>query len=150
MEWKNGLLLCEKKALVEIAKHVLGTANRLPEDAAMHVEGCGYIVVGAEPSHCQGVDEIDPADIDAGVRPYLGSGGPRWGMQYVKPQTESGSVLVITVEPPRRGDRIFTLQKKYGKYLRGAVFVRRPGRTIQAEPGDIRALEDRYAATKDL
>jgi hypothetical protein len=31
-------------------------------------------------------------------------------------------------------------------YLLGTVFVRRPGRTIQAEPGDIRALEDRFAA----
>jgi hypothetical protein len=50
---------------------------------------------------------------------------------------------VITVGPPAPGDRIRTLQKDFGSYLAGAVFVRRPGRTIQAQ--HIRALEDRYA-----
>jgi hypothetical protein len=33
--------------------------------------------------------------------------------------------------------------KEYGKYRAGAIFVRHPGRTDQAEPGDIRMLEDR-------
>ena len=146
VEWKNGLLLRDKEARVEIARHILGMANRRPEEAARHTEGCGYVVVGAEPGCCGGVVETDPADLDAGIQPYLGSDGPRWGMQYVLSQTNS--VLVITVEPPRRGDRIFTLQKEYRKYAAGMVFVRRPGRTIQAQPGDIRALEDRYAAVE--
>lgn len=147
VEWKNGaLMLGQKAAYFAIARHILGMANRLPEDAMRHAEGCGYIVVGAEPGQCQGVTEIDPADLDAGIRPYLGSEGPRWSAQYVKPQPHGGSVLVVTIEPPRRGDPIFTLQKEYDKYLAGVIFVRRPGRTDQAGPGDVRSLTDRYAA----
>jgi hypothetical protein len=147
IEWKNGFSLRDKRARVEIARHILGMANRLPEDAARHAEGCGYIVIGAEPQRCGGVEEVDPADLDAGLRPYLGSDGPRWGLQYVTPNTPGDSVLVITVEPPRRGDRSSTLQREYDSYRAGTIYIRRSGRTIQAEPGDVRALEDRYAAT---
>lgn len=147
VEWKNGaLMLGQKAAYFAIARHALGMANRLPGNAALHAEGCGYIVVGAEPGQYQGVTEVDPADLDAGIRPYLGSDGPRWSAQYVKPQPHGGSVLVVTVEPPRRGDPLFTLRKEYDKYLAGAIFVRRPGRTDQAGPGDVQNLADRYAA----
>jgi hypothetical protein len=46
---------------------------------------------------------------------------------------------------------IFTLDKQFARrdgkiYPAGTVFVRRPGRTVQAEPGDIRALAERFAA----
>jgi hypothetical protein len=54
-------------------------------------------------------------------------------------------VLVITVEPPAAGDRIRTLQREFQPYLAGAIFVRRQGRTVPALPGDIQALEDRFA-----
>jgi len=149
LEWKNGLVLTDKEVRVHIARHILGMANRAVEEAARHAEGCGYIVIGAEPGHCGGVTEIDPADLDAGLRPYLGSDGPRWSAQYLKSQ--GNSVLVFTVEPPRRGDRAFTLQKAYHNnqtnYHAGMTFVRRQGRTIPAEPGDIRALEDRFLAS---
>lgn len=84
VEWKNSaLMLGQKAACFAIARHTLGMAN------------------GAEPGQCQGVTEVDPADLDAGIRPYLGSDGPRWSAQYVKPQLHGGSVLVVTVE--RRG-----------------------------------------------
>ena len=36
-------------------------------------------------------------------------------------------------------------RKYFASYLAGALFVRRPCRTIQAQPGDIRVLEDRFA-----
>ena len=58
-------------------------------------------------------------------------------------------------EPPQEGDHIFTLQKEFavttaagaGKtYQAGTVFVRHLARTDVAAPGDIRALEERYAA----
>jgi hypothetical protein len=114
VEWKNGLVLREKGTRVEITRRILGMANRPPEEAARHAGGCGYIVIGAEPGFCGGVNEIDPADLDAGLRPYLGSDGPRWSPQYVKVQGKS--VLVITVDPPRRGDRSSTLQREYERF----------------------------------
>src|SRR6266851_1944205 len=64
-------------------------------------------------------------------------------------------VLVVTVAPPQPGQRAFTLRKDLTVttpggsskgYPAGTIFVRYPGRTEIAGPGDIRALEDRYAA----
>ncbi len=144
VEWKSGLLLRDKENACQVARHILGMANRLPLAAATHAEGCGYVVVGAEPGRCAGVTEIDPADLGGVIQPYLGPDGPGWGAQYVRHQ--GCSVLVVTVEPPRHGDRMFSLHKEFGKYTAGMVFVRYPGRTVQAGPADIRALEDRYAA----
>lgn len=144
VEWKNGLDLSQNDTQGTIARHVLGMANRRPEDAARCAGGCGYVIVGAEPGSCAGVTEIDPAVLDQGIHPFLGPEGPGWGAQYV--HSHGMSVLVVTVEPPQPGDRIFTLQKEFLRYLAGAVFVRRPGRTVQAGPGDMRVLEDRYAA----
>lgn len=54
-------------------------------------------------------------------------------------------MLVITVEPPAAGDRIRTLQREFQSYQVGAIFVRRQGRTVPALPGDVMALEDRFA-----
>ncbi len=62
---------------------------------------------------------------------------------------------MVTVAPPQPGQRAFTLRKDLTVttpgasskgYPAGTIFVRYPGRTEIAEPGDIRALEDRYAA----
>lgn len=118
-------------------------ANRSCAEAQRHAAGCGYIVVGAEPGAVSGVAEVDPAVLDQGIQAYLGSDGPAWGMNYIR--KDASSVLVITVEPPAPGDRIRTLHRDFASYLAGTAFVRRPGRTIQAQPGDIRALEDRFA-----
>jgi hypothetical protein len=143
IEWKTAVDLGQKEGQGLLARHILGMANRSCADAQRHCAGCGYLVIGAEPGAATGVMEVDPAVLDQGVQAYLGTGGPAWGMSYV--QKDAVSVLVITVEPPAAGDRIRTLQKDFSSYQAGAVFVRRPGRTIQAQPGDIRALEDRYA-----
>jgi hypothetical protein len=75
---------------------------------------------------------------------YLGAEGPGWAAQYVN--RDGASVLVVSVEPPHSGDRIFTLRKEFARYRAGTVFVRRQGSTVQAGPDDIRALEDRFAA----
>ena len=144
IEWKSGLDLRGKETQGTLARHILGMANRRPEHAARYAAGCGYIIVGAEPGRCAGVAEVDPAVLSQGMHPYLGAEGPGWAAQYVN--RDGVSVLVVSVEPPRPGDRIFTLRKEFPKYLAGTVFVRRQGGTGQAGPDDIRALEDRFAA----
>jgi hypothetical protein len=144
IEWKAGLILANKDSVVQLARHILGMANRKVSEAARFAEGCGYIIVGAEPGNCDGITGIDPADLDSKIVTYTGADGPSWSPQYVPCQ--GVQVLVITVEPPRWGQRPFTLRKAYEGYNAGAIFVRRPGRTILAEPADIQALVDRYAA----
>jgi hypothetical protein len=144
IEWKSGLDLGEKGTQGTIARHILGMANRRPEHAARYAAGCGYIIVGAEPGRCAGVAEVDPAVLSQGVHPYVGAEGPGSAAHYVN--RDGASVLVVSVEPPRSGDRICTLRKEFPRYLAGTVFVRRQGSTGQAGPDDIRALEDRFAA----
>lgn len=147
IEWKSVLNLSTKADQGTLARHVLGMSNRKPAEAARYAGGCGYIVVGIEPTSCHGVTEVDPAALSQGIDPYLGQEAPSWSMSYV--QYSGKKILVITVEPPQPGMRAFTLQKEISRpdggtaYRAGAIFVRRQGRTIQAEPGDIRALEDR-------
>lgn len=136
-------VLGRKETQVTIARHILGMANRRVADALRQAGGCGYIVIGAEPGSVTGVAETDPADLSQWIQVYLGSAGPSWSASYI-PVT-GASVLVVTVEPPAAGDRIRTLQREFQSYLAGAIFVRRQGRTVPALPGDVMALEDRYA-----
>jgi len=142
IEWKAGRVLANKDSTVQLSRHILGMANRKVSEAARFAEGCGYVIVGAEPGRCDGVTAIDPADLDSKIITYTGADGPSWSPQYVP--CHGVQVLVITVEPPRPGQRPFTLRKAYQGYHLGAIFVRRPGRTILAEPADIQALVDRY------
>jgi hypothetical protein len=149
IEWKCSGDLSDKSTQGTIARHILGMANRRPEQAALRAQGCGYLVFGAEPGSVPGVTPVDPSQLDQGVQPYLGPDGPAWSPQYV--QEAGATVLVITAERPEPGHRIFTLEKEFTRSgeracLAGTVFVRRPGRTLQAGPGDIRALAERFAA----
>lgn len=143
LEWKSGMDLGRRETQVTIARHILGMANRRVADSLRQAGGCGYIVIGAEPGSLTGVAEVDPADLSQAVQVYLGSAGPSWSPSYIA--VAGASVLVITVEPPAAGDRIRTLQREFQSYLAGAIFVRRQGRTVPALPGDVMALEDRYA-----
>lgn len=109
IEWKDGLVLSNKDGIVQLARHILGMANRKVGEAARFAEGCGYVIVGAEPGKCGGVAGIDPADLDSKITTYTGADGPSWSPQYVP--CRGVQVLVITVESPRWGQRPFTLRK---------------------------------------
>lgn len=148
IEWKSALDLGIKSVQGMLARHILGMANRQPDAAAAHMQGCGYIVVGAEPGSAAGVRPIDPAQLSQGILAYAGSDGPAWSPQYV--EAAGVQVLIVVVEPPQPGHRTFTLRREFTSgsttYRAGTVFVRQPGKTEIAGPDDIRALEDRYAA----
>lgn len=153
IEWKIAGDLSKGPTQGIIARHILGLANRLPERAALHAGGWGYLIMGAQPGSAPGITKVDPASLGQGVQSWLGTEGPAWWPYY---DEEQGiSVLVVTVAPPEPGQRIFTLRKDLTVttpgggskgYPAGTIFVRHPGRTEIAGPGDIRALEDRYAA----
>jgi hypothetical protein len=134
VEWKSTVDLREKRWMAEIARHVLRFANRDPERAQRAAEGFGYLLLGVEPGNLCGVSPIDSAQLESGTSPYLGRDGPQMSTEYV--ELEGTPVLVITVRPPRAGDRIFSLEKAFQQdepggihvhYPNGAVFVRREG-----------------------
>jgi hypothetical protein len=145
VEWKSNLDLTTKEGCFPIARTVLGMANRLTERASLTCEGLGYVVVGAQPGALEGVASVDPAHLDQLIDPYLGGAdGPRWTPTYVA--TDGETVLVVTVEASRAGDPIFTLRKEFDRYLSGAVFVRKHGRTVQADAADMDGLQRRLIA----
>jgi hypothetical protein len=155
LEWKIAGDLSATATQGTIARHILGMANRMPHSAAVHAGGCGYLIMGVEPGNMPGIVRVDHAVLVRGVQPYLGADGPVWSHHYDE-DGQGVSVLVVTVEPPQDGQRAFTLRKGLTvvtpagtpkTYLAGTVFVRRGALTEQANPGEVRALEDRFAAT---
>lgn len=142
LEWKSALDLVRAEGRFNVARAILGLANRRPDYAQRVCEGYGFVVVGAEPGEVAGVDDVDPAVLDDGLSPYLGgSKGPRWSAAYVR--VNGKQVLVVTVDPPQAGDPIFSLRKAFDKAHDGMVFVRRPGKTEPASSADVDYLSDR-------
>jgi hypothetical protein len=122
-------------------RHILGFGNRHPDRSRSAFEGCGYLVLGAEPGRAPGIAVEDPADLENWVGPYVGADGPVWSLTYVKAQ--GADVLVVSIEAPRWGDRIHTLQKGYGNAQAGRIFIRRNGQTEEANQIEMRMLEER-------
>src|SRR6266568_3161617 len=75
IEWKSQRPLTTPDGRAGVARHILGFANRHPDRAGRIAEGCGYLLVGVEPGNLFGADRIDPAELEAGLRPYLGDPG---------------------------------------------------------------------------
>lgn len=142
VEWKAELDLSDPRGGYQVGRNVLGMANRDPQRAARWFEGCGYVIVGAEPGKLSGVTPIDPAQYSRRINAYTGgSDGPPWSATYV--HVDEVSVFLVTVEPPRAGDPIWTLAKEYDGPPAGTVLIRKPGETKPADPADQRMLQQR-------
>lgn len=141
LEWKSALDLATTPARFEVARQILGMANRDPGLARRNRGGYGYILVGVELGAMPGTDRFDPAELHDGIDRYIGATGPAWQPRYI--HVDNTTVLAIEVDPPRPGDSIHTLQKTYDKIRRGEIFVRKNGKTHPAEPEDIKNLEQR-------
>jgi hypothetical protein len=147
IEWKSNYNLSEKQTKATLARHILAMANRSVEKSSQVANGYGYILVGVEPGGVSGVATIDLADLESGIRPYLGPQGPEWIPSYVT--VEGKEVLVIAVDPPRDGDPIHTLHKDYDKYYAGMIFVRRTAQTVIAGPGEVLRLTQRAQSSEE-
>ncbi len=147
IEWKSLRSLTTIEGRAEAARHILGFANRHPDRAARNFKGCGYLLIGVEPGRLHGTDRVDPAEVDAGLRRYLGDAGPPWSFHNVPYQ--GSHVALFIVEPPRWGDPIYCLEREFGKYQAGAIFVRRRGATHAASPAELRYLQERLLRRAD-
>lgn len=153
LEWKSGFAdLLSREASFSIARAILGLSNRPTKVAAGAFEGTSYVVVGAEPGKLTGQSIPDGAELIAAISRFTGTGHPVWDPHAVEVSGET--VLVVTVEAPREGDRIALLQKAYqpatGPLVPdGTIFVRRPGATERASRAEIDALQDRLLGGVD-
>jgi hypothetical protein len=148
VEWKAGSLrLDAAEGWFSISKQILGFANRQPERAARFMQGIGYVVVGAAPDNLSGVEPVDVAKLDDWLRAYLGDDGPSWSPIYIS--VGPVQVLVILVEAPKWGDRIYSLRRTYQPPSRGqgadkgTIFVRREAKTERANDVEIDMLQER-------
>jgi hypothetical protein len=143
IEWKGPVDVTSRDVMVAVvARNILGMSNRLPDVAAQQFDGCGYLVLGLEPGQVHGVEPMDPADVSDVLSGYLGA-QPRY--RWTNLSMQGHTVVVVTVEAPRWGDDIGTLQKEWSTrrgatYRAGTIFVRRSGKTEQAGPSDVAAL----------
>jgi hypothetical protein len=135
------------EGLFAVAKTLLGFANRAVAVAELVYDGVAYMVVGVEPGSTPGVPTFDHAKLGQKIKSYVD--GPRWTPYYI--DYSGVTVLVIVVEAPRPGDRIYCLMKEFTKgttsYRRGTVFHRGTAQTEPAGPSEIDMLSDRYAAS---
>ncbi|MGC4952986.1 RNA-binding domain-containing protein [Actinomadura citrea] len=153
IEWKATLPLGTGQARVHLVKHILGLANRAPDVAARWAGGFGYVVVGVSPGEVRGVASIDHNDLEQDLKPFLGP-DLMWNAEYI--ELDGKDVLIVVVDPPKRGDPIHYLHKALPHpkgngvvHAEHVVFVRRNARTVKAEAGDWRMLQERFAATQN-
>ncbi len=127
-----------------LAKGIVAFANRQPEQAGRWLGGYGLIVVGLEPGNVLGTPAIDPAALHDQVDRYLAPPAPAWdSSQHVY---KGQNVLVVTIAPPRYGDRIAVVSKDGTDVINGHIYVRRAGKSEPARHEDLRRLEARYIA----
>jgi hypothetical protein len=143
IEWKSEYDLIAQSG--QIARYVLGFANRGVARARQYCEGYAYLVVGADPERgVVGITSVDLATLIPRVATWTGS-EVRWHPNYVSVQGKD--VLVVVIEPPRDGDPIFPLRKPIGDTMpEGRVFVRRGSETREANASEIDVLSARVAA----
>ena len=146
LEWKRALDLTRAAGRFGVSRQILGMANRVPGLARRNCGGYGYLLVGVEPGAMLGTARFDPAQLHDWFDPYIGATGPTWQPRFI--QVDNTTILAIEVEPPRSGDSIHTLKKSYDRVDRGAIFVRKNGKTHPAEPEDIENLEQRARGTQ--
>ena len=160
IEWKRQGDAKDKKWRAELAKQVLGFANRDPEVAATWFGGCAYVLVGVAPGLLNGSPVHDAAQIESWLAPYVGRvpNGPEWNTAYV--ELDGKAVLVLTVEPPQLGHAAWPCRKEYLAdpkaaghdptiALRdGAIYVRHKASTEEASSADIEMLNRRAVGSR--
>jgi hypothetical protein len=147
IEWKREVSLGSAKGNFTVARHILGFANRKPEDAARFMGGQAFLLAGVEPGNLVGASPVDPAKLEDWLRPYLAGDGPVWNAHNV--DVRGQHVLAIEVAPPREGDPIRTLRKAYNEWHEGALFIRRKGKTERPSTSEIAMLAARAAAVAE-
>jgi hypothetical protein len=82
LEWKTGLDLTSAAGRFEVARQILGFANRDPDVARRHAGGLAYLILGIEPGNPCGQSLIDNADLTASIGRVTSSAKVQSGARY--------------------------------------------------------------------
>ncbi len=90
--------------------------------------------------HLQKHSSPDPADLDAGLRRFLGSDGPIWAAQDIA--VGGTSIAVLTVDPTTAAERPFLAHGTFGNAQKmivrdGAIYIRRLGSSQEADATEV-------------
>lgn len=146
LEVKSDLDLVKKNDVAKIAKYILGSANRLPEIAAAAFEGYGVMIIGVAPGDARGVPPIEILEISKIVSQYIGASGPQWDIVRVPVHGSINEVLVIVVDPPKKGQKPFSCRKEGDGLINGRIYIRADGETREAKADELDRLFERAAA----
>lgn len=150
LEWKSSYDLATSVGRGSTARQIIGFANRTLDQARRWADGFAYLILGAEPGSLSGMPVHDSADLENWLRPFVGD-----DILYDAHNVTAGdgvNALMITVDPPKDGDDIHSLQREfqdaYGKsQRRGTIYVRKSGKTEVADHEDIKRLTARARNT---
>ena len=148
LERKGRIDLTDRRALAKLAKFILGAANREAAEAARYFEGYGVMVIGlSSDGEVEGATLPDPEQWEDGITRFIGVDGPRWDINPVKHPDAEDSVLILLVDPPKQGDPVRLCRADGEKIDDGRVYIRRRGKTVQADSTEMQMLFARAAAT---
>lgn len=135
LELKGPLNLSAAEHKFKVARAVLSFANRDPAAAAPFLDGSAMIVIGIGGGKITGIPRIEDHDLIKALEAYLGDPdrSPRYNVHRHRVD-DINDVVIIVVDAPRAGDRIYTLQKAFDKSYRGTVFARPSSASEPADP----------------
>lgn len=149
LEVKSTLNLASLEGVVEVAKFLLGTANRLPQAASRHFHGYAVLVIGAQRGEARGIARgIEAHELEDRLRPYLGPQFPSFEFGRITVDADH-EVLFVIAQPPEDGQPPFPCHKDYQSAKRtdnlhdGAIYVRGASNTRPARSGEVLALVER-------
>lgn len=149
LEVKSSLDLSSKAGVAKVAKFLLGSANRRPNEAARHFHGYAVLVIGAQKGGAQGVPRgVEAHELEDRLRPYLGPQFPAFEFGRIGVDAKN-EVLFVIAQPPLEGQTIFPCHKSFqGEDRRdsledGAIYVRGTSNTRPARAGEVLALVER-------
>jgi len=141
LEYKSAV--SAKSDWAAIARYILGAANRLPEQAETHLGGAAILLLGIDDhGTLVGATPLDPAVVEQSLGQFLGHDGPQWEIRNLPIGPGRVNVVAFEVQPPEEG-RIFVCHRTSDGIRSGAVYVRRPGQTEEANYDELCERLDR-------
>lgn len=148
LERKGRIDLTAKTSHAKLAKFILGAANREPEEAVRYFEGYGVMVIGmSSEGEVEGATLPGPEQWEDGITRFIGADGPSWDVNPVQHPDAEEPVLILLVDPPKQGDRVHVCRSTGEGVVDGHTYIRRRGKTVQADSAEMQMLFARAAAT---
>lgn len=146
LELKSTLDLSTKRDKEKIAKFILGAANRMPDVATAAFEGYGVMVIGVAPGVISGIAPVEHMEISRVIQRYVGAAGPRWDIVWVPVENSTNQVLLVLVDPPRKGQGPFPCRANGEALADGRIYLRADGETREATSEEVDLLVKRGVA----